>query len=208
MTGHCYLIVRKQSSSTLDSQPHANIQFLLVYQLKLKSVSLGPRDPHYITPLIASLLRKRYKLRRKGRISEADDLALKINEIIANVRSKRFSKLSDVSTKVLRKAVQEDRVIIQRLVILMIKSYQPMLVMPVIILQVLVLTQTMILTILLSFQSGYSMIMVIVIVIFILLMLNGYSGISNQPHQVLMVFHAGCFSSVIQSWLAVFYTNF
>ena len=84
-------------------------KYLLSSCIPVKNVSLGPRDPHFITPLIKSLLRKRYKLRRKERISEADDLALKINELIANVRSKRFSKLSNVSTKVLWKAVQEDK---------------------------------------------------------------------------------------------------
>jgi hypothetical protein len=84
-------------------------KYLLSFYKPIKNVIFRLRDPHYITPSIKSHLRKRYKLRRKGRIGGADDLFLKSNELIANVRSTRFIKLSDVSTKVLWKAIQEDK---------------------------------------------------------------------------------------------------
>ena len=70
-----------------------------------RTVSLGLRDPDYVTPFVKYLLRKRYKLRRKGRVEEANLVAQKINEAIANIRSKRFSNLRNVSSKVLWKSV-------------------------------------------------------------------------------------------------------
>ena len=44
-----------------------------------KTVTLGPRDPDFVTPLVKSLLCKRRKLRRQGKDVEADALAAKIN---------------------------------------------------------------------------------------------------------------------------------
>ena len=51
-----------------------------------KSVSLGPRDPHFVTPLVKSLLGKRRKLRRKGTTKEADKLDVKIKGLICEYR--------------------------------------------------------------------------------------------------------------------------
>jgi len=65
-------------------------KYLISCCIPVKTVTLGLRDPVYITPLIKSLLRKRYKLRRKGKTCEAEELALNINELISNVKSKRF----------------------------------------------------------------------------------------------------------------------
>jgi hypothetical protein len=70
-----------------------------------RTVSLGLRDPDYVTPYVKYLLRKRYKLRRKGRIEEANLVAQKINQVIANIRSKRFSNLRGASSKILWKSV-------------------------------------------------------------------------------------------------------
>jgi hypothetical protein len=80
-------------------------KYLISTSIPSKTVTQWTRDPEYITPLVKSLLRKRYKLRRRGRVAEADALAQKINELIANVRSKRLSHLNNVSTKVLWKSV-------------------------------------------------------------------------------------------------------
>jgi hypothetical protein len=76
-------------------------KYLVSSCIPSKTVTLGTREPEYITPLVKSLLRKRYKLRRKGRVAEADVLAQKINELIADARSKRLSNLNNVPTKVL-----------------------------------------------------------------------------------------------------------
>ena len=53
-----------------------------------KSVTFGPRDPNFVTPLVKSLLGKRRKLRRKGKTKKADELAVKINGLICEYRKK------------------------------------------------------------------------------------------------------------------------
>ena len=80
-------------------------KYLISASIPVKTITMWTRDPEYITPLVKGLLRKRYKLRRRGRVAEADVLAQKINQLIANVRSKRLSQLNNVSTKVLWKNV-------------------------------------------------------------------------------------------------------
>ena len=59
-----------------------------------KTVTLGPRDPDFATPLVKSLLCKRRKLRRQGKDVEADALAAKINPLICAYRKTRLSHLS------------------------------------------------------------------------------------------------------------------
>lgn len=71
-----------------------------------KLVSIGHRDPSFITPLIKSLLVKRNRLRRKGRIEESNILADRINALIAENRSSRFAKLAHANSKVLWDAVK------------------------------------------------------------------------------------------------------
>jgi hypothetical protein len=70
-----------------------------------RTVTLRPRDPDYVTPYVKYLLRKRYKLRRKGRYEEANLVAQKINVTISNLRSKRLSNLQNASSKILWKNV-------------------------------------------------------------------------------------------------------
>ena len=41
----------------------------------VKTVTIGPRDPEYVTSLIKLLLRQRNRLRRKGRTEDADKIA-------------------------------------------------------------------------------------------------------------------------------------
>jgi hypothetical protein len=60
---------------------------------------VGPKDPDFITPLVKSLLRRRNKLRNKGRISEADDLAVKINKLITDKQLRMPNKLTFAGTR-------------------------------------------------------------------------------------------------------------
>ena len=60
---------------------------------------MGILDPPFITPLIKHLLRKRNKLRRKGKISQANTLAVKINSLIMRSRSLSLSKLPEATSK-------------------------------------------------------------------------------------------------------------
>jgi len=57
-------------------------------------VRLGVRDPDFIIYLIKQLLRKRNKLRRRDKTSEANTLAVKINSLIIESKSRNLSKLS------------------------------------------------------------------------------------------------------------------
>ena len=68
-------------------------------------MTMGPRDPNYITPLVKSLLNKRTKLRRQGRLVEANLLADKINSIIADIRNNNLKNLEKTSVKELWTAV-------------------------------------------------------------------------------------------------------
>ena len=45
----------------------------------VRKISMRERDPSYITPRIKILLRKRNKLRRAGKIEQADYIAVKVN---------------------------------------------------------------------------------------------------------------------------------
>ena len=59
----------------------AALSQLLHDNIPVNVVRLGVRDPFFITPLIKQLLRKRNKLRRRGKTSEANTLAVKINSL-------------------------------------------------------------------------------------------------------------------------------
>ena len=43
--------------------------------LPVKRVTIDPKDPEFITPLVKMLLQKRYRLRRKGRVDAANVVA-------------------------------------------------------------------------------------------------------------------------------------
>ena len=72
-----------------------------------KTITLGPRDPDYVTPLVKSLLNKRRKLRRQGKCREADELARKINGLISDYRNNRLAHLSEAGPKELWAAVKD-----------------------------------------------------------------------------------------------------
>jgi len=63
----------------------------------------------YVTPLFKSLLRQRNRLRRKGRIEDAEKIALKINSIITHNQATRLEKLSTATSKQLWDAVTKSR---------------------------------------------------------------------------------------------------
>jgi len=89
------------NDSTLSVQLSSNKDVSVVYSLFIRSiwqlinhcipaktVKISPRDPSYITPVIKAMLNKRRKLRRSGRIDEANILAEKINEMICKGRER------------------------------------------------------------------------------------------------------------------------
>ena len=78
--------------------------------IPVKYVTMGPKDPDFITPLVKSLLRRRNKLRNKGRISEADDLAVKINKLITDKQMRKLNKLTLAGTRELWAAVKKTAV--------------------------------------------------------------------------------------------------
>ena len=75
--------------------------------IPVKMVSLGPRDPEFVTPLIKSLLKARNKLRRGGKVEQANTLAIKINRFIALERSRTLEKLDRANSKKLWNAVRK-----------------------------------------------------------------------------------------------------
>jgi len=84
-------------------------QNILSFTVPVKTVSMGPKDPEFITPRVKAMLRKRNRLRRKGRLEEADSLAQQINTVITNGRSNALNKLETASTKELWNAVNKTR---------------------------------------------------------------------------------------------------
>ena len=64
-------------------------------------------NPSFVTPLVKLLLRKRYRLRRKGCITEASELAIKINNLIATQRQSNLAKLVNAGPKELWASVRQ-----------------------------------------------------------------------------------------------------
>jgi len=58
------------------------IHSIISESVPVKIVTIGPRDPEYVTPLIKSLLRQLNRLRRKCSTEDADKIVVKINPII------------------------------------------------------------------------------------------------------------------------------
>src|ERR1051325_7943536 len=73
--------------------------------IPVRTVTMGPRDPSYITPLIKYLLGKRTGLRRKGYFEQADIIAGKVNELISQARKHSLKDVDISSTKELWAAV-------------------------------------------------------------------------------------------------------
>jgi len=83
-----------------------DVSMLILCNIPAKFVTVSPRDPSYDTPLVKSLLNKRRRLRKRGRLDEANILAGKINLLIQQARSKELSKLSQATPKELWASVK------------------------------------------------------------------------------------------------------
>jgi len=74
-----------------------------------KTVKLGPKDPPFVTPVVKLLLKKRSRLRRRGRHDDADELSLRIKGMITANRADSLQKLSNATSKQLWTAVNKTR---------------------------------------------------------------------------------------------------
>lgn len=72
-------------------------------------ITVRPYTPSYITPLIKLLLRKRNKLMRAWKITEANELTSKIGKLISEYRTSVLSNVTPTSSKQLWKVVNEAR---------------------------------------------------------------------------------------------------
>ena len=63
---------------------------IVVECIPVKTVTLGHKDPEFITPLVKCLLRQRNRLRQKAYTEIADALANKINTIICQNKADSF----------------------------------------------------------------------------------------------------------------------
>ena len=66
------------------------VDILISLNIPCHTVTLTDSTPKYITPLIKSLLRKRNKLMRKGKIADANCLSLKIGKLLTETREKQL----------------------------------------------------------------------------------------------------------------------
>ena len=74
-----------------------------------RTVGCSQKDPDFVTPFIKDLLNKRKKLRKSGRVREANLLANKINNLICESRKRRLSRVSEASTRKLWAAVKPNK---------------------------------------------------------------------------------------------------
>jgi len=103
------LLSSNQDVSIVYSLFLSSIRQLMDLYLPTKTVSVGPRDPSYITPVIKAMLNKRRNLRRNGRLAEANIIADKINDMICKGRERSLSRISNGSSKQLWDAVNSKR---------------------------------------------------------------------------------------------------
>jgi len=98
-------VVSCNDANTMYSLFLVTVRYFIDTCIPTKTVTLGPRDPDFVTPLVKCLLCKRRKLRRQGKDVEADALAAKINRLISDYRKTRLSHLSEAGPKELWEAV-------------------------------------------------------------------------------------------------------
>ena len=60
----------------------------VISAIPTRNVTMGMKDPSFVTLFVKSMLKKRNRLRRAGRLTQADNLAIKIIAIIVEGRSK------------------------------------------------------------------------------------------------------------------------
>jgi len=73
----------------------ANVQRLIQHTIPCHKVTLTKSTPPHITPLVKSLLSRRNKLSRKGRIEAANELSTKIGNLTAEFRATRLQRLNN-----------------------------------------------------------------------------------------------------------------
>jgi len=59
---------------------------MLSSSVPVTTVTIGPKDPEFITPLVKMLLRKQYRLRRKSRVDAANVVAQQTSMAVINER--------------------------------------------------------------------------------------------------------------------------
>jgi len=74
----------------------------------VKMVSIGPCDLDFITPLVKSMFKTGNKYRCSGRIKQANTLAVKINKLSAQERSRSLVRLDSAGPKKLWDAVRKN----------------------------------------------------------------------------------------------------
>jgi len=82
------------------------VRALIEHCIRVKNDRVGLRDPSFVTHLIKSLLKTLLYLRKHGRTREADDVAVRINELIMDIRSRQLARVTDASNRELRNAVK------------------------------------------------------------------------------------------------------
>ena len=75
------------------------IKSLITTHIPMKRITVTNNTPSYITPLVRSLLRRRNKLMRRGKICDATELSGKIGKIIIKHRQDELSNISHKDTK-------------------------------------------------------------------------------------------------------------
>lgn len=73
-----------------------------------KQTTIRAKDPAFLTPMLKSLLRQRYKLRKKSKTDQADIINKRINAIISFNNSRALSGLANASSKELWKAMRKN----------------------------------------------------------------------------------------------------
>ena len=72
-----------------------NVHRLIQQTIPCRKVTLTKSTPPHITPLVKSLLRRRNKHRRNGRIEAADELSTKIGNLITEFRATHLQRLNN-----------------------------------------------------------------------------------------------------------------
>ena len=86
-------------SADSDTQEHFDAFYKAALELlnrfyPERSITVSSSDPYYLTPAIKAKLRRRNRLRRAGRVDEANALAQRIGKDIANRNRSRLSRIN------------------------------------------------------------------------------------------------------------------
>ena len=73
---------------------YASVLSMLDTFYPLRAVTVTNRDPYFVTPKVKSLLRKRNRLMRRGRIEKAESITKRISQSIVDQAKVTFSNTS------------------------------------------------------------------------------------------------------------------